>query len=146
MKNSYRIWLGVLLFAFTQVMAGTTGKIAGNIIDKSTNEPLIGVNVFLDGTVLGASTDVNGEFVILNIPPGKYTIMVQYLGYHEIKREGVAISIDHTTRLSFEMQSETLKLDEAIVVQGRANLVQKDMTSSQSMVTSEQIDALLLLS
>ncbi len=142
MKNSYRIWLGVLLFAFTQVMAGTTGKIAGNVIDKSTNEPLIGVNVFLDGTVIGASTDVNGEFVILNIPPGKYTIMVQYLGYHEIKREGVAISIDHTTRLSFEMQSETLELDEAIVVQGRANLVQKDMTSSQSMVTSEQIDAL----
>lgn len=142
MKHDYRIWVMAFLFAFSQVMAGTTGKIAGTVTDKSTGEALVGVNVFLDGTVLGASTDASGEYIILNIPPGKYTVMVQYLGYHEIKLENVAISIDHTTRLDFQMQSETMQLDEAIVVQGKAKLIQKDMTSSQSMVTSDQIDAL----
>ena len=56
--------LAIFLFCFVGaglLRAGQTGKIAGVIIDKSTQEPLIGANVFLEGTGLGAATDVDGD-------------------------------------------------------------------------------------
>jgi len=57
------------------LFAGSTGKVAGNIKDKTTGEPLIGTNVILEGTTLGGSTDINGHYTIINIPPGTYTVI-----------------------------------------------------------------------
>ncbi|HXG01527.1 MAG TPA: carboxypeptidase-like regulatory domain-containing protein, partial [Bacteroidota bacterium] len=72
----------VLLLAAHVALAGTTGKIAGKIIDAATKEPLVGVSVLLEGTKLGASTDVDGLYAIINIPPGTYTVVASAIGYH----------------------------------------------------------------
>ncbi len=133
--------LFILLLAIG-VFAGTTGKITGIVTDVRNGEPLIGVNVFIDGTNLGATTDLDGNYVILNVPPGRYTLTVQYIGYQEQKVSNVAVSIDLTSRQDFQLGEQTLELDEAIVVEGTRPLLQKDITSSQSMVSSEEIDAL----
>ena len=66
----------IIVVFTTNVFSGTTGKIAGSVVDGQTSEPLIGVNVLLKGTFLGASTDTDGNYVILNIAPGTYTIEV----------------------------------------------------------------------
>ena len=58
------------LTALPQVALGQSGKISGRIIDAETNEPLPGANVRLEGTVQGASSDVDGYYFILNVPPG----------------------------------------------------------------------------
>ncbi len=137
------LWTFLLMaLVFQNLMAGTTGKIAGKITDKSTGEALIGVNVFLDGTVFGATTDVDGNFIILNIPPGKYTLLAQYLGYHDIRLENVRISIDLTTKLDLQMAEAALELGEVIEVDASREMVQKDITSSQASVSAEDIEAL----
>jgi len=78
-KNSFsflnKLSLILVFFAFTTFLyAGTTGKIKGNIYDKLSGDLLPGVNIQVVGTSLGASTDVNGFYIILNIPPGRYKL------------------------------------------------------------------------
>ena len=141
-----------LIFRFTSIIlilgfvvtleAGTTGKIAGVIKDQSTGEPLAGVNVQLVGTVLGAATDLDGSYIILQIPPGKYTLEVSYIGYRTQNVENIAVSIDLTTKVNVELQSETMELDEVVMVVAEREMITKDMTASQSVVGDEEIQAL----
>jgi len=60
----------LVLVAFSMLSAQTVGKISGLVTDAETGEPLIGCNVAVAGTTLGASTDLDGAFFVLNIPPG----------------------------------------------------------------------------
>ena len=73
-KNILFVLLLLLLFNFAYTQ--TTGKISGRVVDISTEEALLGVNVILEGTNLGAATDLNGHFYILNISPGKYAPVI----------------------------------------------------------------------
>ena len=61
-------FLSLILININLLLCGTTGKLVGTVIDQETLEPLIGCNIVVDGTYLGAATDENGEFIILNIP------------------------------------------------------------------------------
>jgi len=58
--------------------SGSAGKITGHVIDAETNDPLVVVNILIEGTRMGAATDVNGEYTILNVPPGT----IQPSGFH----------------------------------------------------------------
>ena len=58
------------------VFGGITGKLTGKIKDENTGEPMIGCNIILDGTYLGASSNNEGEYTILNIPPNNYTCLL----------------------------------------------------------------------
>ena len=69
------------------IYAQNTGKIAGTITDAQTNDNLPGANVFLEGTKIGTTSDRFGMFYLSNIPFGKYTLVVQYVGYQEFKKE-----------------------------------------------------------
>ena len=66
------------------LLAGTTGKIAGRVIDNQTGEGLPGANVFVRGTNFGAATDVEGYYTILNVPPGKFVVEVSMVGYKKV--------------------------------------------------------------
>jgi len=134
--------LCIIFLLMSSLFAGTTGKIVGKIVDAGSEEVLIGVNVYLDGTSLGATTDLDGYYVILNVPPGKYTLVADYIGYQVQKRTGVSVSIDLTTTEDFTLSAQTLELEEVIVVEGERPLLQKDITSSQAMVSSEEISVL----
>ena len=75
-----------LLFAFLIIstnisLNAQTGKITGTVTDATTGESLIGVNVIVEGTMLGAASDIEGYFVILNVSPGKYNLKASYIGY-----------------------------------------------------------------
>jgi len=119
--------------------AGTTGKIVGSVEDAGTGEPLIGVNVLVDGTFLGATTDLEGNYLILNVPPGVYTLVFQYIGYQEKRVEGVRVSVDFTTRQNAQLREDAMELDESIVVVADRDMIRKDLTSSQSEVTADDI-------
>jgi len=91
------------------IYAGTTGKIAGIVKDKQTGEPLPGVNVLLQGTTLGASTDIDGYYVIVNVPVGVHELHVSYIGYKDILIYNVRVVADATTRYDFEMEQTLSK-------------------------------------
>ncbi|MCW8960243.1 MAG: TonB-dependent receptor [Ignavibacteriaceae bacterium] len=120
-------------------LAGTTGKISGIVKDAETNEPLPGCNIIIEGTTLGAASDINGEFFILNIPPGIYTVRASMVGYKPYRIDNVRILIDLTTSLEFIMQVQVLDIAEEIVVTAERPLIQKDVTSKQSIISSDEI-------
>lgn len=120
------------------VFAGTTGKLTGKVTDKKTGEPLPFVNVVIEGTSLGAATDLDGKYTILNVSPGKYNVKFQYVGYQTVVVQNVQISIDLTTTQDAALEETAVEM-QAIVVEGKAEKIQKDITSSQARVTSEEI-------
>ena len=139
----YTLILTVLvsLLLVTSTYAGTTGKIAGTVVDAQTGEPLAGVNVFLDGTSLGAATDIDGTYFIINIMPGKYLLKVLYVGYSEYAIADVLVRTDLTTRVDVSLQSEIMT-SEAIQVVAQKPIIQKDVAASQKSLTGDDIAAL----
>ena len=119
--------------------AGTTGKIAGRVTDAQTGEGLPGVNVIIVGTTMGAATDLDGYYVILNVPPGIYEVKALMIGYQELIFTEVNVSVDLTTTVDFKLQSTVLKLGKEVVVVAEKPLVRKDLTSTASVVGTEEI-------
>ena len=92
-----------LLILFTLsgfLFAGNTGKISGKITSSETSEPLIGANVIILGTDLGASTDNEGEYFIINVPAGTHSIKIMMIGYQTMTFTDVAVSPDLTTQVN----------------------------------------------
>lgn len=133
--------ISLLVLTPLLALAGTTGKLAGKITDRSTSEPIIGANVIVVGTTLGASIGVDGSYTILNIPPGEHTIRISAVGYETLVIEKVKIIVDQTTELTMSLKSTPVEVGE-VVVYAQAPAIQKDQTSSVSIVTKEQIEAL----
>ena len=131
----------VLIVGQYVLYAGTTGKISGKVTDKETGEPLIGANVFIVNTPLGAATDIDGYFDILNISPGTYSVRVQYVGYQTVVVENIIVQTDLTTQHDFQLAPSAVELGELVVTAERP-LVRKDMTSSLSTVSADQIQDL----
>jgi outer membrane receptor for ferrienterochelin and colicin len=134
-------FLLLLLALQISLFAGTTGKLSGKVTDAQSGESLIGANVLINGTNLGAATNADGNFIILNIPPGSYTVKVSYLGYETTLFEGVKIVVDQTTNLPAQLKPKSIQVGE-VVVTAKTPLIQKDLTSSISVLTREEIEAL----
>jgi len=125
------------ILAFSQ--NSSTGKIAGTV--KDSKGPLTGVNVYLEGTTLGSSTDVDGFFVVDNIEPGKYVLKVEYVGYKSISKK-VEVKTGETLKENFVMQTDMLGLS-AIVVTGVVNPVSKIQSSvSVSTLNMAEVEKL----
>ncbi len=120
--------------------AGTTGTLTGKITDGE-DKPVVAATVLLIGTRLGAYSDAEGNFTILNIPAGTYTVKVSRLGYNSITTEKVRISADNRTTLDVGMGDTTLKTEEVVVVAERPPVDLK-LTSSQTNLTTEEIEDL----
>ena len=137
---SVKILILFIMFFNSIIQAGTTGKIKGRIIDDKTDEPLIGVNVMLDGTMLGAATDIDGFYIILNIPPGKYNLKVSYIGY-AVSIAEVQVNVDLTTTQNFNLVDESVGLEE-VTVTAEIPAVTMDRTNTSANMNAEQINDL----
>lgn len=134
-----RIFFIIVVFLFgSQAFAGNTGKIAGIVTDSQTGEPLIGANVIVMGTKLGAATDEKGNYYILQVPPGTYEVMASYIGYHNKTFKNVDIKVDLTKRLNFLMESRAIDAP-TLTVTAEEPLVQLDITSTRKTTSKEEI-------
>ncbi len=129
--------LTCVIFVHTS-FAGITGKVSGKVVDASSGEPLPGANIVIENTQRGAASDLNGEFIIINIPPGTYTLRVSMMGYKSQIIENVQVSIDLTTPVTARLQETSIEGEEVTVVAERP-LVQMDKTSSMSSVSARQM-------
>ena len=142
MKIILQIFLSLLIFSNNLVFAGTTGRLAGRVTDKTSGEPLPFVNVVIMGTTLGEATDIDGYYSIINIPPGTYVVKASAIGYNTVSFQDVKVSIDLTTTIDFELSEESVELGEEVVVIVTKPLVKMDLTASTSIVGDDVISQL----
>ena len=117
---------------------GQTGKITGMIVDGATGDPLQGVNIVLEGTSLGTFTALDGYYVILNIPPGTYTLKASMIGYAAPPSVELRVSMDVTTERNFSLSLSTLEGEEVIIT-AQTPIIQRDLTASKQLVRGEDI-------
>jgi len=143
MKRSFASLLVVLFFlVHMNLVAGTTGKVAGKITDSKTKDGIPSAIVTVVGTSLGAATDFEGNYVIINVPPGTYSVSVSYVGYQPVRINDVGVNVDYTTRLNMELKESTVELNEIIVKGERTPLIRQDQTNPVVAVTAENIQVL----
>jgi len=129
----------ILLVSTALSFAQTTGKIAGRVTDSETDEPLPGVNVVLEGTSLGAATDEDGYFTILNVDPGTYDVTASMIGYQQVTKSGAEVSIGHTTPVQFSLEPAAIA-GEAVTVEAQREVVKLDLSSSSITVAPQEIE------
>ena len=120
------------------VFAGTTGKLTGAITIKDTGEPLVGANILIEGTGLGAATDLGGNYFILQVPPGKYSVRFTMIGFQGLVVNNVRVQVDLTTRLDGALSEKVIGMDE-VVVQASRPMIQTDVTYSQANISSDEV-------
>jgi len=109
----------ILLFLNTTLLASEKGKISGTIVAGETGEAMIGANVYLEGTSLGAATDIDGRYVVQNVPIGKYELVVMMIGYAEFRVKNLIVKTDNITRLDVTLKSELMQT-EVVTVEARS--------------------------
>lgn len=132
----------LLMVLALPAFAQTGGKIVGQVVDATNDTPMAGANVSIQGTALGSSTDLDGQFFILRVPPGIYTVQVSFVGYSNSIIENVAVSIDLTTTVNVKMSPTAIKAGEDVIFTAERPLVRKDQTSMESHVRSEDIEVM----
>jgi len=144
----YTRWLPliILMLVPSMLLAGTYGKIVGKAIDKKTGEALPMVNVILEGTTIGGSTDLEGRITIISVPPGTYQVRATLLGYAPHVVTKVIVRADLTTTIQFEMTEAALTLGREVVVVAERPLINKDETSKTAIIASETFSDLPVVS
>ncbi|WP_233524424.1 TonB-dependent receptor [Mucilaginibacter conchicola] len=139
--------LMLVALLFNGAYAQTTGKIAGKVIDAKTSETLIGATVNIEGTTTGAATDVDGKYTLSGLKPGKYTVLVRYIGYQTKSVSDVEVKAGEVTALNITASaSESTALKEVVVraTYRQASVaslyaVQKNSVSISDGISSEVI-------
>jgi hypothetical protein len=118
-----------------------TGTISGSIRDKNTQEILIGATVSLEGTSLGVSADVDGNFSLKNVPVKSYNVRVSFVGYKPLIRYNVSITSGNANIINFELDPETSQLQEVKVTADKARVANEVTPLSVQKLTVEEIRA-----
>jgi hypothetical protein len=140
MKSATNVLALVVLFSASLALA-QTGKIAGKVTDSRTNEPVVGANVVVEGTTMGAATDFEGFFTILNIPPGTYRLRASMIGYTASTLIDVRVNISQTTDLEFKLTEAAIQAQEVVIVAQRP-IVERDVAASRANITAREVESL----
>lgn len=143
----------LLCISIPGLYAGTTGKIAGMVVDQKTGEPLAGANVIVISrlengvdipleTPAGASTDLDGTYFILNLRPGVYSVKASYVGYTEVMQTGVSVSVDRTTELNYELTEQVMETEEIKVTAYAPETVEKDLTATKQVYNISEVQSI----
>jgi outer membrane receptor protein involved in Fe transport len=127
-----------LLLMPALVFAAVTGKIRGKVIDRETKEVLVGANVAVEGTSYGARTDVDGEYTILNVPVGVYSVKASFVGYAATVVSNVRVNADLTTELNFALAPEAVQIG-TIEITAERPLVNKSATNAVRIVSGDEL-------
>lgn len=135
----------VFLVVFS-VNAFSQGVIRGVIKDAITGDRLVGANVHLAGTSLGASTNIEGEYKISLIPAGKYKAKISYIGYKSIDKE-ITVSSGQTVTWDAELKMDMVEGSEILVTgqaMGQASAInqQKNSNTIVNVLSEEKIQSL----
>ena len=112
-----------ILMSSLPVSAQSSGSITGKIVDSKTGEGLPSVNVLVKGTYYGASSDIDGKFIIGKVNPGVYNISITLLGYKAVEYTGIKVETGKPVELNVKLEESALTLGKEVVIKiGRAHV------------------------
>lgn len=136
----------LLLVLSNFTAAQESGSVYGKVVDESNGEELIGANIFLQGTTLGAASDLEGNFSIKTIPEGTYTLVASMIGYSKVIISDVNITAGSNLKLDISLKSEAYQTEEVLItakllLNNEAGLLKnrQKSTTISDVISSEQI-------
>lgn len=110
------LYLSIFVFKiFTASIFAQTGAISGIVVDGETGDGVIGCNIFIEGTTLGAAANINGKYTIQNVPAGTYTVAFSSIGYAKKSVTEVVVNTDKVTRIDIILDTESFQTDDVII-------------------------------
>ena len=106
-------------------------EVSGTVADAQTGEPLPGVNIVVEGTTVGTSTDMDGNYTLE--APSDATLVFSFVGYQE-----VTVNIEGRQQIDVEMKQAVTELEEVVAV-GYGTTVKSDLTGSISNVSQDEL-------
>ncbi len=136
--------LPALLLAGGAAVNGQTpaarGVIAGTVREATTREALPGVNLIVEGTSIGAASDIDGRFLIRGVPPGNYRVRASLIGYLTSMSAVLRVNAGDTTRLSFQLRESAIDVPEVVVTASKKAQSFLETPVSLSVVNARQIE------
>ena len=131
---------------FVPILAFGQATLKGTVTDISNNDPLIGVNVTVQGTALGAATDMEGKFLIFGIPERAMEVKISCVGY-EPMTETINFSRVRDVSRKFQLKPTVIQGEEVVVTgqaRGQQAAINQQLTASTlvNVVSTEKIKEL----
>ncbi|MBN2103642.1 TonB-dependent receptor [bacterium] len=140
-RFSFCLDLLMLILLLSGLVFGQSGKIRGIVTEAKAGHILMGANVFIRGTRLGTATNENGEYVILNVPPGRYDVVATFMGYQQVTVENIIVTHHLSTYCDIEMPRMILEAQEVVVVAERP-LIDQNATNDIKVIRTENLEHL----
>lgn len=141
----------ISMMIFSESVLAGNGKITGRVIDRESREPLPAANVVITHSVvkdgvevrlsrsLGAATDVDGYYFIMDVQPGVYTISASLIGYGTTIQKLVKVDLDRTITLNFELSTASIQTEQ-VVVTAKREIIKADVSATQEVITTARIE------
>ena len=149
LRSAFCLLLALVLIA--PYADAANGKITGRVTDHETREPLPGVNVIITHTILsdgsqsplgrplGGTTDVDGYYVILNVPPGSYVVNARIIGYTPTTQTMVKVDPDRTFNLDLSLSSTSIQVEQ-VVVTAKREIIKQDVSGTQEVIVTTRME------
>lgn len=132
MRTIYKKLLFLLLILPFSVLA--QGTLSGTVVDKTSGQPLPGVNVVVEGANAGVSTDFDGKFSLTNVKQGQ-TVVFSYVGY-----KNATVTFQGQSTVTISLEEDANQLQEVVVQVGYGNVKKKDATGSVTTIGTKDFN------
>ncbi|MCK4656212.1 MAG: carboxypeptidase-like regulatory domain-containing protein, partial [candidate division Zixibacteria bacterium] len=138
---SVSLWIAAVIISLLPAVAtaGTAGKIAGTVYSIETGEPLAGATIKIEEIDLVCVSDTDGEFYLINVPVGTFTLSARSIGYTTLAKSEVKVLLDLTTPIDFKLDPSTIPTGEVVRVTAERHIIQRDRTSSVNVLTRDEL-------
>lgn len=130
----------ILFFCTNLILAQrieSIGHIQGSVLDAETKSPLIGVNIFIKEFQIGTTTDLEGRYLLKNVPIGLVTLTLSYIGYEGVTKTDISVKPNKTIFSNIEMSSSIIEMKEVVVTNGYFSELENKPISTTNFSSEE---------
>ncbi len=135
--------MSLLALLTVELLPGELGKITGKITNAKTGDPIPFAVVTIDGTTMGAKADGDGKYVIINVPPGEYSVTATIQGYQSVRAEKIVVAANTTIKCDFQLEEAVLEYEQQCVTAER-DLLKANSATDVRQQSSDNIKKMLL--
>ena len=137
MINLKSVIAGIILTSLFGVVSGQTSTIKGRVYNSINNEAVPFANIFIEGTSLGATSDLEGNYIISNLKPGTYSVVCSFIGFKRQISFEVPVNSVRTTTLDFALVEESTTLNQVVITASPFNKREESPVSLRTISSSE---------